>query len=131
MTNPFLDALLNADAEITRKVPLKRLGVEVVVKAVDAPTFEEAKKYATTTQGSGKKAKESLNTTKLGAALVCEAVVNSPFSDQALMEKVGAMDPTECAEKVLLAGELLTLMGEIMEISGFDDDEAFIDEAKN
>lgn len=131
MANPLLDALLNADVEITREVPLKRLGVSVTINAVDAIVFEEAKKYATVTQGKGKKAKESVNATKLGAYLIVKSVVDSPFADQALMEKVGAMDPTECAEKVLLAGELLTLMSEILEISGFDDDEAFIEEAKN
>lgn len=131
----LLEALLNADTEIKKDIFLKRLDTHITVKAIDTKIFNEAKEQATIISGRGAKRVEKLDTAKLGAILVTKAVIDSPFGNRELMKKVGASDPVDCVEKVLLAGELLTLMSEIMDLSGFDGDgevsEGALLEAKN
>lgn len=131
----LLEALLSAETDIKKDIYIKRLDTNITIKAIDTKVFNEAKEQATIITGRGAKRMEKLDTSKLGAVLVTKAVVDSPFANRELMKKVGASDPVDCAEKVLLAGELLTLMSEIMEISGFDGEgeitEDAIDEAKN
>lgn len=134
MTN-LLEALLNAETEIKKDVFLKRLNTNITIKAIDTKVFNEAKEQATIIIGRGSKRTETVDTSKLGAILVTKAVVDSPFGNRELMKKFGASDPVDCVEKVLLAGELLTLMAEIMDLSGFDGDgnitEDAIEDAKN
>lgn len=131
----LLEALLNAETEIKKDIFLKRLNTNITIKAIDTKVFNEAKEQATIVTGRGAKRVEKLDTSKLGAILVTKAVVDSPFGNRDLMKKVGASDPVDCVEKVLLAGELLTVMAEIMDLSGFDGDgeitEGALDEAKN
>lgn len=131
----LLEALLNAETEIKKDIFLKRLNTNITIKAIDTKVFNEAKEQATIIIGRGAKRTEKIDTSKLGAILVTKAVVDSPFGNRDLMKKVGASDPVDCVEKVLLAGELLTVMSEIMDLSGFDGDgeitEGALDEAKN
>lgn len=134
MTN-LLDALLNADANETREVFIKRLGTKVTVKEITLDQFNEAKEASVTITGKGKKAKQHVNEAKMGAVIVSHGVVDSPFENAELMTKVGAMDPIECVEKTLKVGEIIALMSEILELSGFDDNgevsDELIEEAKN
>lgn len=134
MTN-LLDALLNADTNETREVFIKRLGTKVTVKEITVAQFNEAKEAAVTVTGKGKKAKQHVNEAKMGAVIVSHGVVDNPFTNAELMTKVGAMDPVECVEKTLKVGEIITLMSEILELSGFDGNgevsDELIEEAKN
>lgn len=134
MTN-LLDALLNADANETKDVFIKRLGTTVTVKEITLDQFNEAKEAAVTVTGNGKKAKQHVNEARMGAVIVQHGVVDSPFSNADLMLKVGAMEPVECVEKTLKVGEIITLMNAILELSGFGEDgevsEEIIEDAKN
>ena len=134
MTN-LLDALLNADTNETRDVYIKRLGLDVTVKEITLDQFNEAKEASVSVTGKGKKAKQHVNEAKMGAVIVSHGVVDNPFENAELMTKVGAMDPIECVEKTLKVGEIITLMSEILELSGFDDNgevsDELIEEAKN
>jgi len=134
MTN-LLDALLNADANETKEIKLNRLGTTVTVKEITLQQFNEAKEASVSTVGKGKKAKQHINEAKMGAVIVRYGVVDSPFENESLMVKVGAMDPLECVEKTLKVGEIMTLMGAILELSGFGEDGEvsadLIEDAKN
>ena len=134
MTN-LLDALLNADANETRDIYIKRLGMNITVKEITLEQFNEAQEAAITVMGKGKKAKPHINEAKMGAVIVSHGVVDSPFTNADLMLKVGAMDPIECVEKTLKVGEILILMAEILDVSGFDKggevSDELVEDAKN
>lgn len=64
------------------------------------------------------------------ARLVVAATVFPDFSSSELCQKYGTLDPTEVPGKMLLSGEYKTLVKQIMDLSGFGDED-LEEEAKN
>ena len=118
-----LSAFLSADINVKQGVPIKRLGVDLTVKAIDGKTIARLTDQAT----HGK----TLDEQKFGALIIATACVDLNFGDAKMLEKYGASDAGDCVQKALLAGEIAKLTQAIMEISGFDDINAQIDNAKN
>lgn len=118
-----LAALLSADLKIEKAVPLKRLGASITVKAIDGKTIGMLTEQST--YGS------KLDEQKFGSRLIAEACVNNEFSDAALLKKYNASDAGDCVYKALLAGEVAKMSQTIMEISGFNDLDEQVAEAKN
>lgn len=115
-----LQALLGATKDITKDVPVRRLGVSFTVKAIDSETLEKA--HAECTFGNGKGGKD-VHEHKLGAVLIAKSCVEPNFGDRALIEHYGAEDAADCVKKALLAGEIAKLTEAIMDVSGFGEDE--------
>lgn len=126
-----LDALLGADLKIEKDVFIKRLNAHFTIKALDGNTINRITEQCTQHVGKGRNRKKELDEQKFGALVILKACVAPNFGDKRLLEKYGATLPEEVVTKALLAGEIARLAGEIMELSGFDDDEDGIEEVKN
>lgn len=125
--NP-LDALLASDMKQEKQVYIKRLNTYFTIRGLDGEEFKDCRNEATFYTGSGKNRKPDVDQNILNVALVSKACVNPDFKDAKVLEKFKAKTGADAVAKALLAGESLTLMKEIMQISGFDND---IDEVKN
>jgi hypothetical protein len=126
-----LQALLSANLEIEQDLPIKRLGVNFRLKAVDTRTLEKAREQATQVSGSGSKRESKVDGNRLNAILVTKFCVSPDFGDKALIEKYGVSNAVDCVDKTLLPGEIDKIVTAGMKLSGFGDDEAEEDEIKN
>jgi len=124
-----LQALLGADLKIEKEVPIKRLGVNFTIKAIDGDMIAKIQEECTYHTGKGKNREKVVDEQKLGALLIAKGCVSPNFGDQRLLDKYKATDAADCVKKALLAGEIAKLSGAILELSGFDDDG--LDEVKN
>jgi hypothetical protein len=121
--NDVLAAFLSADLNVTKPVHIKRLGVDLEVKAIDGKTINRIQEQAT----HGK----TLDEQKFGSLIIAKACVNLDFGDAGMLEKYEASDSSDCVQKALLAGEIAKITQSIMEISGFDDFDKQVADAKN
>ncbi|GIO53888.1 phage tail assembly chaperone [Paenibacillus cineris] len=121
-----LQALLSADSKPKRDIPMKRLGVDFQIQALDGKTIHKIQEQCTHYTGKGAKREKVLDEEQFGALVIQRACLIPDWSARELTDKYGS--PTEAILGVLLAGEIAKLSSEILEISGFDSDE---DEIKN
>ena len=64
-------------------------------------------------------------------ALILASTVDPDFRDTELCEHFGTLDPMEVPGRMLFAGEYGRLSHAILDLSGFNQDDDVIDEAKN
>ncbi|KYC67171.1 phage tail assembly chaperone [Heyndrickxia coagulans] len=121
-----LEAFLNADLDVRKKVEIKRLGVELEVRGLGTKEMNAIREQCM----FGKKGDE-LDEDKFNALLVAKSCVSIDFNDEQLREHYGATDAADCVQKALLAGELVSLVQAIMEASGYGDLAELIEAAKN
>ncbi|MBP1906804.1 hypothetical protein J2Z32_003468 [Paenibacillus turicensis] len=99
------------------------------IKALSNTEFESIRKRCMTI---GKKGKVDFNTQQFNSSLVIEHTIEPNFKDAASLAKVGAINPEDYLNKVLLSGEITTLAEEIQKLSGFNVDmDSLVEEAKN
>jgi len=110
-----LQALLGSNINVTRDVPIKRLGVNFTVKALTDDGLSQARLECT----FGNHVDES----KLAATVIARSCVEPNFNDRSLIDHYGAEDGADCVKKALLAGESVKLYTAILEISGFGEDD--------
>jgi Phage XkdN-like tail assembly chaperone protein, TAC len=127
----LLDAFLKADTNVEQDVYIKRFDDHIRVKALLEDSINKLKEQATHTVGKGKNRKEQFNAEEFNGLLIAEACVNIDFGDPKMLQKYGARDAGDCVRKALFAGEVMKLQEAILRLSGFDDGEDAIDEAKN
>lgn len=118
-----LDAFLNADLDVRKKVEIKRLGVELEVKGLGNKEVAAVRQQATFG--------DDLDEDKFSALLVAKACTSVNFGDPKMLEHYAASDAADCVQKALLAGELATMSQAVMEASGFGDLTEQIKVAKN
>ncbi|MEF2967467.1 hypothetical protein V3851_16695 [Paenibacillus sp. M1] len=121
-----LRALLSADNKPTKDIPMKRLGVDFQIQALDGKTINKIQEQCTHFTGKGPKREKVLDEEQFGALVIQKACLIPDWSARELIDKYGT--PTEAILGLLLAGEIAKLSAEILDISGFDSDE---DEIKN
>ena len=121
-----LRALLSADNKPTKDIPMKRLGVDFQIQALDGKTIHKIQEQCTHFTGKGPKREKVLDEEQFGALVIQKACLIPDWSARELIDKYGT--PTEAILGLLLAGEIAKLSAEILDISGFDSDE---DEIKN
>ena len=126
-----LAALLSADLNVETAVTIKRLGVDLTVKALDGKTIGKLNEQATHYVGKGSKREAQIDEQKFGGNIIATACTNLNFGDAKLLEKYGASDAGDCVQKALLAGEIARIAKAIMDISGFGDFEEQVEDAKN
>lgn len=125
--NDVLNALLNTEDTPEKAVPMKRFGVDFSVRAVDIKTIKRLQVQATFPVG---KNQQVVDEEYFGALMIAEASVVPNWKEPKLLEKYGTADASEVVRKRLLAGEIAYLVKEVMDVSGFDQDEQ-IERVKN
>lgn len=99
------------------------------IKAVNPDEFSDLQKQCTKV---GKKGKVNFDSKMFNEQLIINYTVDPNFKDAEVVKKAGCMTPEQLVNKVLLAGEVATLVEEITALSGFDKDlEELREEAKN
>ncbi|MBA9027516.1 phage tail assembly chaperone [Peribacillus huizhouensis] len=126
-----LHAFLSYDSEPTKEVYIKRFGVNFKIKAITNDEYYEIREQASYTTGKGSSQTTTINDSELDALLVATGVTDPDFSDTQVIKKFGAKDAQDAVSKSLYVGELKTLQEAILRLSGFDDGEEEIEEAKN
>lgn len=116
-----LQALLSADNKPQKDVPMKRMGVDFRIQALDGKTISKIQEQATHFIGKGAKREKVLDEEQFGALVIQKACVVPDWSAKELIDKYGT--PTEAILGILLAGEIARLSAEILEISGFANEE--------
>ena len=123
-----LDALLGATQDQTEAVYIARLGVSFTVRALSNEDIRKANERATVPGPKGTKTRDER---LFNAAVIARGCVDPDFTDKRLLERYEATDAADCIEKALLPGELAKVITEILRLSGFGDEQAAIDDAKN
>lgn len=99
------------------------------IKAVNPEEFSDLQKQCTKI---GKKGKMNFDSKMFNEQLIINYTVDPNFKEAEVIKKAGCMTPEQLVNKVLLAGEVATLVEEISALSGFDKDlEELREEAKN
>lgn len=126
-----LKTLLTTDQVVERQVPMKRFNAYFTIKALDGEVIDRIQDQCTYYVGKGKKREQKTDEQKFGALIIQRACVVPDWNAKELLDKYGTHDATEVIKKRLLAGEIAKLSTEIMDISGFSDDEDIVDDIKN
>lgn len=123
-----LEALLGATLDVQDTVYIPRLKSNFTIKALDQTEMTRARDQATVPTRKGEK---DVDSQLLNAVLIVKGCVDPDFTDKALIAHYGATDAADCVMKALLPGEIVKVLGAIMKLSGFDDEEELIEDAKN
>ncbi|MDR9857814.1 XkdN-like protein [Paenibacillus sp. VCA1] len=103
--------------------------LKFTIKAMTPIEFEDIRKKATQIK-KGKKVEFDNQLFNLSIAI--NNTVNPDFKNAESIQKLGVKTPEEYIQRVLLAGELTTLVEKINKLSGFDVDmNELVDEVKN
>lgn len=127
MQTDALQAFLTADLNIEKDVPIRRLNTSLRVKAIDSATLDRAREQAT----FGSRKERVVDGAKLHAVLVTKMVTNVDFGHADMLRKYGASDAVDCVRKALLPGEIERIINVGLELCGYADEEAAVDELKN
>ena len=106
--------------------------VPLVIKPISAEENAAIIKRCTvTTKDRGEN--KRVDSAKYQASIIVAGTVVPDFSDEKLCEAYGTMDPEEVPAKMLLAGEFMKIVTEILSLSGLSDAaaEEDMEEAKN
>ena len=126
-TDDVLRALLDAELKPQKAVPMKRFGVDFTIQAIDGKTVQRIRDQASyPVKGGGKK----LDTEQFGSLLIAKACVTPDWNDKQLLSAFGPT-ASDAIQNRLLAGEIAKLTEEILNLSGFGDDDDAIEEIKN
>lgn len=99
------------------------------IKAMTSQEFEDIRKLSTTIR---KNKKVEFDTQTFNLRIAVSHTVNPDFKNAESLKKLGVHTPEQYVQRVLLAGELATLVQKITELSGFDVEmEELVEEAKN
>lgn len=123
-----LKALLSVEDRPEKDVYMQRFGVNFRIQAIDGDTLNKITERCTFYVGKGSKREKQLDEEKFGALIIAKSCIVPKWDESTLLDKYETKDVTTVIKKRLLAGEIAKLAGEIMELSGFEDDE---DDLKN
>lgn len=126
-----LKALLDADHKVEKQVFMKRFKSFFTIKALDGDVIDRIQEQCTYYVGKGNKRQKKTDEQKFSALIIQKACVVPDWGAKELLDAYGTHDPADVIKKRLLAGELAHLSADIMEISGFEDDEDEIENVKN
>ncbi|MDU2591713.1 MAG: hypothetical protein E7C86_03750 [Paeniclostridium sordellii] len=127
VSNPIEN--LTEDIIISDRFKVREEILKFKIKAVSPDEFSELQKQCTKV---GKKGKVNFDSKMFNEQLVINYTVDPNFRDAESIKKAGCMTPEQFLNKVLLAGEVATLVEEISTLSGFDKDlDSLREDAKN
>jgi hypothetical protein len=123
MTNDVLTALLTTEAIPEIPVPMDRFGVDFRVKSIGIKEIKKFQMQATHVVGKVEVLDEEL----FASLIIAEASVVPDWKDPQLLTKYETNQAHEVVSKRLLDGEKAYLAGEIMSVSGFDQEKRIRD----
>lgn len=128
----ILKALLDTEDEVTAEIFMQRFNANFKVRAIDGTLLNSIQDQCTyARKGKNGKIERELDEQKFQSMLIEKACIVPNFGAKELMEKYKAFEPWEVIGKRLLAGELAKISATVMDISGFGEEEAVMDEVKN
>ena len=99
------------------------------IKAMTSQEFDEIRRACTTNR---KGRRVEFDAQKFNLKVVINHTLVPNFKDAESLQKLGCPTPEDYVQKVLLAGEIVTLAQKIQELSGFDIElDELVEEAKN
>lgn len=114
----ILKRLLEVGAEKPRKkVNMKRFGVDFELIAIGGKEINQVREEATFSTKKGKELDEEL----FNALIIQKGCVSPDWRAKELTNKFG--DPASAIQGILLAGEMARLSSEILDLSGFNDED--------
>ena len=125
-TEDVLRALLDTEIKPEKDVFMKRFGVNFRIQAIDGKLINRIREQASYPTKNGKQLEED----KFSALIIAKACIIPDFLDKNILDKFGPT-PADAAMNRLLAGEIAKLSSEILDLSGFGDEDEAIDEIKN
>lgn len=127
-TKNGLEALLGASLDVQDTVYIPRLKTHFTIKALDQMELTRVRDQATVPTRKGER---EIDGQMLNAAVIAKGCVDPDFADKSLIAHYGASDAVDCVSKALLPGEIAKVLTAIMKLSGFDDEDELIEDAKN
>jgi len=121
-----LRKLIQAKNEIPKKkVFLKRLGVEITLRALKSTEIFYARERSTIRLKNGQ---EKFDNEKFYCLVVAQAIESPNLKDKKLLEAYNAITPEEVVKELFLSGELIQLADIVLDISGYNEE---IEDIKN
>jgi hypothetical protein len=127
-TDDVLKALLSVEDVPERDIYMPRFGVNFRIKAISGDLLSKLTERCTFYTGKGSNREKQLDDEKFGILTIAEACVVPNWREPQLFEKYGTKNVETVIKNRLLAGEIAKLAAEILDLSGFTDDE---DDLKN
>lgn len=118
----LLQKLLDTELVPEKDVYMKRFDANFRIRAIDGKLIARTREQAT----HGKE----LDQEKFGALIIVNGCVSPDWTNEKLRDKFGPT-PIDVVQKRLLAGEIAKLSSEILDLSGFGDEDEEIEEVKN
>lgn len=127
----LLKMLLDVEDVPEKDVMMTRFGAPFRIRAIDGDLLNQIQEQCTYSR-IGKKGKQEkhLDETKFQAMIIEKACIAPNWGDKALLDKYKVFEGYEVISKRLLAGEIVKLSGEIMDLSGFGEEDQ-IESVKN
>lgn len=126
INDDILNALLSVEDVPEADIPMKRFGVSFRVRAVDIKTIKRLQIQATFPVGKT----QVLDEEYFAALLIAESSIIPDWKEPKLLAKYDTNEAAEVVKKRLLGGEMAHLSKEIMDVSGFNQEER-IESLKN
>ena len=108
-----LEAILTQDKTVEKDIPIKRLNTDFRIRSVG---FDESESIQEEIKGMNGSADE----TQFGPALIARGCINPDFGNAKVLEKFGVATAVQAVKAALNAGEIIYVMQEIMDLSGYD-----------
>ena len=131
---------INSVVDFLLQNPVDNLTKEVIVSerlkdypfVIKAMTGPEHQRYQEVALMLGKKNKINFDNKKFNELVIQNQVITPSFKSEENLSKANCISPEEFIYKFLLSGEIVELVKQISEFSGFDmDEEELIDQVKN
>lgn len=88
------------------------------IRAISLGEYDEMRKRSVSHEGEEDKA----DGTELSRNLAIAGCVEPDFKSAEWLKEIGCATPAQALDKMLLAGEVMNISGEILKASGFDTD---------
>ncbi len=128
-----IDILLGQNDLPTRTVVIQRVGIPVKIKALTGKQISKIRKDNTHKQKiRGTKLEEDkFDDENFNAELIEKATLSPKWNNEKLRDKLKVSDGKEVIKRLLLAGEMDSLIEQIFDLSGYNDGAEDIEDIKN
>lgn len=105
------------------RAKLPRLGITLICRALHGHEISRIRDRCTYRKKlGGGRSEEAVRDDEFHAGLIVKATTNFNWGDPELAKRYNTSTPEKTCERALYGGELATLAGDILELSGFDDE---------
>lgn len=127
----ILSKLMGTYEVPTVTVVLDRIGIPLTLKGLSSKEISTIRKECTYSRKVKGNMEEKLDGSEFDAGLIVAATTNFNWKAPELLEHHKASDAKQLIRKMLLAGEISSITGKIMEVSGYNDELEEIEDIKN